>query len=250
MTSKLRLSRLGLVSCAVVLLALLVGSFAQSNLLPIAFLIAIVVVLSSGILIFTKLKKQISAKIFPTSLALERRKWVMLFATYIATGIALMLFFCAFIENPFLEVIGIGLLFSIPCAMYLFLASQSAALKSIGMESFYWVGGVALHSCVFFMLYTMGREFFSVALVVFLASVAVLLLSFIYPHLKRTITKKDSLPYLFSSAGFTLLVSYSAVMTLLRNYRTINFGYSFMDFAFILIFYTMMIVGMDLEGNL
>lgn len=249
MTSKLRLSRLGLVSCIVVLFALLVGSFVQSDLLPTVVLVAIVAVLFIGVPIFLKLMKRISEKKSLTSFALERRKWFMLFATFIATGLALMLFMGTFLATQLLEVIGIGLLFSIPCAMYLFLASQSAALKNIGMENFYWIGGFALHSSVFFMLYTMEREFYNVALAVFIASVAVLLVSFIYPHLKRAITKKDNLPYLFSSAGFTMLVSYSSVMTLLRNYRTIGFGYSFMDFAFIAIFHTMMIVGMDLEAN-
>lgn len=249
MTSKLRLSRLGIACCAVVLLTLLVGSFVQSELLLYVVLIAIVTTLFIGIPIFLKLRKQISEIKSLTGFALERRKWALLFSAFIVTGFALTLFFCTLIENQFLEVIGIGLLFSIPCAMYLFLASQSAALKSIGMENFYWIGGVSLHSCVFFMLYTLEREFYSAVLFLFVASVAILLLSFIYPHLKREVTKKDNLPYLVSSAGFTLLVSYSAIMTLLRNYKTISAGYQFMDFALITIFYAIMVIGMDLEAN-
>lgn len=247
MTSKLRLSKLGIVCCVVVFCTLVVGSFVQSGLLLYAVLIAIVAILFIGIPIFLKLGKRISEIKSITGYALERRKWALLFSAFIVTGFALTLFFCTFIENQFLEVIGIGLLFSIPCAMYLFLASQSAALKSIGMENFYWIGGIALYSCVFLMLYTMEREFYSAVLFLFVASVAILLFSFIYPHLKRQITKKDNLPYLVSSAGFTMLVSYSAVMTLLRNYKMISAGYQFMDFAFIIIFYAMIIVGIDMD---
>ncbi len=246
MTSKLRLSWLGLVSCAVVFFALLGGSFANSDYLPVIFLFATVIITCLAFAIQSNFRLSLAKT---SNTATFSRQWKMLFFAIIAAGFSLMLFLANLVFPDYGELLRLCLLFSLIASVYLFLASQSAVLKSIGMENFYWIGGFALHFTIFFMLYTMEREFYSVVFFLFAASVAVLLFSFIYPHVKRTITKKGSLSYLFSSAGFTLLVSYSTIVTLLRNYKTISAGYQFMDFAFILIFYAMMIIGMELEGN-
>lgn len=246
MTSKLRLSKLGIACCAVVFCTLVVGSFAKSDYLPAIFLFAIAVLTCLAIAIYNNLRPKLAKT---SNTPTYSRQWKMLFSASIAGGFSLMLFLANLVFPDYGELLRLCLLFLLIFSVYLFLASQNAALKSIGMENFYWIGGVALHSCVFFMLYTMEREFYSTVLFLFVASVAILLFSFIYPHLKRAITKKDSLPYLVSSSGFTLLVSYSTVMTLLRNYKTISAGYQFMNFAFINIFYSMMIIGMDLERS-
>jgi hypothetical protein len=244
MFSKLRLSKLGIISCAVVLFALLAGSFTHPAYLPVVFLFATVVLTFLAFAIYNSLRLNLPKTVVAPTIP---KQWKMLFFATISTGFSLILFLTTFVVPDYSELLGVGLLFSLTASVYLFLASQSVALKSIGTEIFYWIGGLALHSCVFFMLYTMEREFYSIVIFLFIASIIALLASFIYPHLKRAITKKDNLSYLFSSTGFTLLVSYSAVVTFLRNYKTISIGYQFMDFAFITIFYAMMISGMDID---
>lgn len=248
MLSKFRLSKYGIAASAVALCALAAGSFSPSDYLPAIVLVAVAAILCLSFPIFVKLKACILEKNSSPNQAQAKRKWNMMFLSSVAVGFSYLCFLSALLLPEYGEFLRLFLLFVIIASAYLYLASQSAALKGIGMENWYWIGGIALHSSVFFMLYTMEREFYGAVLLLFVASVAVLLFSFIYPHLMRTINKKDNLPYLFSTSGFTFLLSYTAVATLLRNYQTIAAGYQFMDFAFITIFYAMMVIGLDLKA--
>lgn len=252
MILKFSLSRIGTILSAFVLSSLIIGNFIPVGYFSIIIFVNVLALTIFSFVIYKRFinnlaqKKLDSKSIDLSTYNTEQRKWRMFFGAVVMTGISILLFMIGNLELEYAIYAKISLLFTLAPAVYLFLASESAALKQIRKEAYYWLGGIALHLCIFFMLNPAEREFQNIVITLSSVSLITLIVSFVGVYIKTALSEKSWLSYAISSSGFTFLLSYSTFVAILRNFNIISGGYEYLDFALLIVFFLAMILGLDI----